>query len=262
MATYQSIDHSSCAHRYHRSRETKTVNAWFQNKRASTKKRNRATPPHHSTPARNDPGAPEKSSKQPLPSNLPSIANLLNSTPPVPAAQLPPHSSRPRPHTSSTRRSRQKDLHLNDHILADPHVNMPHSQNNIQEAALESSFFAGPSEFFGQDRIVLSHHRGHDPESGAVHPLHNADSDRVLPDTESRFVSENDGVPSRRSRNEVARTRTSPEQAEELRRAYATNDHPTREQRQELADRIGMCVVLGIIPCFRGSCARPGVYKV
>ncbi|KAG6382182.1 quinon protein alcohol dehydrogenase-like superfamily [Boletus reticuloceps] len=36
------------------------------------------------------------------------------------------------------------------------------------------------------------------------------------------------------------RMRTSPEQAEELRRAYALNDHPTREQRQELADKISM----------------------
>ncbi|KAH0837935.1 hypothetical protein J3R83DRAFT_6168 [Lanmaoa asiatica] len=220
--------------------ETKTVNAWFQNKRASTKKRNKTTPAGHSTPATDDPVAPEKSSKQPLPSNLPSIANLLNSTPPVPAAQLPPHSSRPRSHTSANRKSRQKDLHLNDHILADPIVSMTHSQSNTQESALESSFFAGPSEFFGQERFILSHHRGHDPETGAVPPLHNADPDRILPDTDSRFVSENDGVPSRRGRNDVARMRTSPEQAEELRRAYALNDHPTREQRQELADRIGM----------------------
>ncbi|KAF8419801.1 WD40-repeat-containing domain protein [Boletus edulis BED1] len=38
----------------------------------------------------------------------------------------------------------------------------------------------------------------------------------------------------------LARMRTSPEQAEELRRVYALNDHPTREQRQELADKISM----------------------
>ncbi|KAG8219413.1 fumble-domain-containing protein [Butyriboletus roseoflavus] len=220
--------------------ETKTVNAWFQNKRASTKKRNKTSPVEHSTSATNDSVPPEKSSKQPLPSNLPSIPNLLNSTPPVPAAQLSQHSSRPRSHASSTRRSRQKDLHLNDHILADPHVNVSHSQNNVQEPVLESSFFAGPSEFFSQDRFILSHHRGHDPETGAVPPLHNADSDHMLPDTDSRFVSENDGLPSRRGRNEVARMRTSPEQAEVLRRAYAINDHPTRQYRQQLADRIGM----------------------
>ena len=248
------------AHRLHRSRETKTVNAWFQNKRASTKKRNKTTPTEHSSSTTNDLAAPEKSSKQPLPSNLPSIAHLLNSTPPVPAAQLPQHSSRPRSHASaSTRRSRQKDLHLNDHILADPHVNIPHSQNNAQEAALESSFFAGSSEFFNQDRFILSHHRGHDPETGAVPPLHNADSDHMLPDTDSRFVSENDGLPSRRGRNEVARMRTSPEQAEELRRAYAVNDHPTREQRQELAERIGMYVFLHTHPlrlADRGSLRR------
>lgn len=173
-------------------RETKTVNAWFQNKRASTKKRNKTTTAEHSTAAAINDFAPEKSTKQPS-SNLPSIANLLNSTPPVAAAQLPPHSSRPHHGTSSSaRRSRQKDLHLNDHILADPIISMSH---HPQETALESSFFAGPSEFFGQDRFILSHHRGHHPETGAVHPSHNPDSDRILPDADSRFVSENDGHP-------------------------------------------------------------------
>ena len=228
----------------HRSRETKTVNAWFQNKRASTKKRNKTTPTQHSTLATNDP-VPEKPSKQPLPSNLPSIANLLNSTPPAPAPQPLPHSSRSRPHTSAARKSRQKDLHLNDHILAEPRASMTRSQNNTQEAALEGSFFAGPSEFFPQDRFILSHHRGHHSENGAVPQLHNHDSDHMIPDTDSCFVSVNDGVPSRRGRNEVARMRTSPEQAEELRRAYALNDHPTRERRQELADKIGMYVTWG-----------------
>ena len=220
-----------------RSREPKTVHAWFQNKRASTKKRNKTIPAEHSTPATNDP-VQEKSSKQPLPSNLPSIANLLNSTPPQPT-----HSSRPRSHAPSARKSRQKDLHLNGHILADPLANVTRSQNNTQEAALEGSFFAGPSEFFGQDRFILSHHRGHQSESGAVPQLHNPELDHMLPDSDGRFVSENDGAPSRRGRNEVARMRTSPEQAEELRRAYALNDHPTRDQRQELADKIGMYVI-------------------
>lgn len=222
-------------------RENKTVNAWFQNKRASTKKRNKTVP---TEPAPLDPVS-EKPSKQPLPSNLPSIANLLNSTSPVTTPQLPPHSSRPRSHASSTRRSRQKDLHLNDHILADPAVSMPRSKDHNPETALESSFFAGPSEFFGQDRFIMSHHRGHHSETGAVPQLHNQESDHTIPDTDSRFVSENDAVPSRRGRNnEAARMRTSPEQVEELRRAYALNDHPSREQRQELADKIGMYVIL------------------
>ena len=229
-------------HSDHRSRESKTVHAWFQNKRASTKKRNKTIPVARSTPATNDPG-PEKSSKQP--SNLPSIANLLNSTSPAPPLQ--PHSSRPtRSHASSARKSRQKDLHLNDHILADPLANMTRSQNNAQEAALESSFFAGPSEFFGQDRFILSHHRGHHSDGGAVPQLHNPELEHMLPDTDGRFVSENDGAPSRRGRNEVARMRTSPEQAEELRRAYALNDHPTPAQRQELADKVGMYVIRGV----------------
>ncbi|KAG9313969.1 hypothetical protein JVU11DRAFT_4744 [Chiua virens] len=200
--------------------ETKTVNAWFQNKRASTKKRNKTIPIESTPPAASDP-VPHKSSKQPPQSNLPSIANLLNSAHPVPAAQLPPQPSRPR---SSTRKSRQKDLHLNDHILADPTLSTTSSQTSAQETALESTFFAGPSELFGQDRFILSHHRGHDPETAAVHVLHNSDSDRVLPDADSRF--QECVPPQNRQTNYAA--------------FYATNDHPTREQRQELADRIGM----------------------
>lgn len=219
--------------RYRRFRETKTVNAWFQNKRASTKKRNKTSPPDQLDPH------PEKPQKHPPPSHLPSIANLLNST----TAQLPPQSSHSRPHTSAPRKSRQKDLHLNDHILADPLVSVTRTQNNPQEAALEGSFFAGPSEFFGQERFILSHHRGLDPEHRAVPQLRNSDSDHMHPDTDSRFVSENDPVPSSRGRNDGARMRTLPEQAEELRRAYAINNHPTREQRQQLADKIGMYVI-------------------
>ena len=233
-------------------RETKTVNAWFQNKRASTKKRNKTAPAEHVAHDH----APEKSSKQQLPSNLPSIANLLNSTPPLPAPQHPPHSSRPRSHAPSARKSRQKDLHLNDHILADPLAAMTRSQSSSQEGALESSFFAGPSEYFGQDRFILSHHRGHHSETGgAVPQLHNPDLDHMLPDTDSRFVSES--VPSRRGRNEVARMRTSPEQAEELRRAYALNNHPTPEQRRELADKIGMYVIL----CIKLVCVPDKLYR-
>lgn len=193
-------------------RETKTVNAWFQNKRASTKKRNKTSPFQVDQP--------EKSTK---PSTLPSIANLLNATP------QPSRSHHP------SRKSRQKDLHLNDHILTDP----PSGPNSAQEST-ESSFFAG---FSGQERFILSHHRGRHPEFGAVPQLHNSDPDRMLPDSDSRFVSENDALPSRRGRNNPARMRTSPEQTEELRRAYALNDHPTSEQRQQLADRIGMYVI-------------------
>ncbi|KIJ66404.1 hypothetical protein HYDPIDRAFT_26755 [Hydnomerulius pinastri MD-312] len=223
--------------------ENKTVNAWFQNKRASTKKRNKGAPSEPSS-ATSEVNLPEKIIKAlPSSSTLPSIANLLNDTPPVPATQLPPpHASHTRSHTSSSsRRSRQKDLHLNERLLADPSLS---HQNSTQEITLESSFFAGPPEFFSvQDRFI-SHNRGPDSEDGAVPSLPNPDSDRYIPDADGRFVSENDGAsdgnPSRKGRSEASRTRTSPEQAEELRRAYAINAHPTREQRQELADKIGM----------------------
>ncbi|KAG1724089.1 uncharacterized protein EDB91DRAFT_1171489, partial [Suillus paluster] len=71
-----------------------------------------------------------------------------------------------------------------------------------------------------------------------------AERGHFVPDADSRFVSENDGasdgVTSRKGRGEPARNRTTPEQADELRRAYASNAHSTKEDRRELAERIGM----------------------
>ncbi|KAL4070500.1 hypothetical protein J3A83DRAFT_4094497 [Scleroderma citrinum] len=221
--------------------ETKTVNAWFQNKRASTKKRNKGgtSEPHPAT-SQND--IPEDSLKASPPSALPSIANLLNEAPLLTSSS--PQSTQPRSHTSS-RRTKRKDLHSADLHFPNTDSSTNHSQNDHpQEGILESSFFAGPPEFFSvQDRFI-SHHRGPDAEDGAVPSLPNADTDRFPPDTDSRFVSENDGAAdghlSRKGRAESSRMRTSTKQAEELRRAYAINAHPTRDQRQELADRIGM----------------------
>ena len=79
-------------------------------------------------------------------------------------------------------------------------------------------------------------------------------SDRQLPyaergpDSLSRFVSENDGasdgVTSRKGRGEPVRNRTTQVQTDELRRVYAMNAHPTKEEREELAERVGMLVVL------------------
>lgn len=42
------------------------------------------------------------------------------------------------------------------------------------------------------------------------------------------------------------RMRPSPEQTEELRRVYNVNPHPTTDERQALAERIGMCAVFSI----------------
>ncbi|OAX42103.1 hypothetical protein K503DRAFT_854204 [Rhizopogon vinicolor AM-OR11-026] len=196
--------------------ETKTVNAWFQNKRASTKKRNK--PATTATDAQ-----PQKSTSS---STLPSIANLLNSSSPQPSASS-------RQPASRSSRKKQKDhahtqhRHINDSSLPESHYGH------------DSSSFA--PEFLPQDRFV--------PESHSTR-----DSDRQLdvyaekghfpPDADSRFVSENDGasdgVTSRKGRGEPVRNRTTPEQAEELRRAYAINAHPTKEEREELAERVGM----------------------
>jgi hypothetical protein len=40
------------------------------------------------------------------------------------------------------------------------------------------------------------------------------------------------------------RTRPSPAQTEELRKAYSIDPHPTKEQREELGKRIGMYVTI------------------
>ncbi|KAG6332337.1 hypothetical protein ID866_6755 [Astraeus odoratus] len=225
--------------------ETKTVNAWFQNKRASTKKRNKGGPSEQ-TPATSHGDTLEDPLKASSPSALPSIANLLNDPPTsLASTQLnAPQSTPARPHISS-RRPKRKDLHSGDLLPnSESPVANPHQSDQPREGILESSFFAGPPEFFSvQDRFV-SHHRGPDAEDGAVPPLLNADADRFPPDTDGRFVSENDGAadghPSRRAKTESTRMRTTTKQAEELRRAYAISQHPSRDQRQQLADRIGM----------------------
>jgi len=53
----------------------------------------------------------------------------------------------------------------------------------------------------------------------------------------AQFLTENDSVPRR------IRIRPTSEQIEELRKLFNITHHPSNEQRQALADRIGMCVV-------------------
>ncbi|KAG2350931.1 hypothetical protein BDR05DRAFT_955073 [Suillus weaverae] len=190
--------------------ETKTVNAWFQNKRASTKKRNKPAA-SASTDA-----PPQKSPS----STLPSIANLLNSSPPPPSASSRNVSSRS--HPSSSRRKQKDILLLHDNEAYHSH---------------DKSF---APEFLPQDRFV--------PENQAVdtdrHHAVYAERGHFLPDADSRFVSENDGasdgVTSRKGRGEPPRNKTTPEQVDELRRVYAINAHPSKDDREELAERIGM----------------------
>jgi hypothetical protein len=189
-------------------RETKTVNAWFQNKRASAKKRNKPAA-SASTDA-----PPQKSPS----STLPSIANLLNSSPPPPTRNI---SSRSHPSSSSSRKKQKDILHLHDHEY-------------------DKSF---APEFLQQDRFVPENQTVDSDRHHAVY----AERGHFVPDADSRFVSENDGasdgVTSRKGRGEPVRNRTTPEQAEELRRAYAINAHPSKDDREELAERIGMSVI-------------------
>ncbi|KAG2138701.1 uncharacterized protein EDB93DRAFT_713678 [Suillus bovinus] len=190
--------------------ETKTVNAWFQNKRASTKKRNKPT-----TSASTDAPPPKTPS-----STLPSIANLLNSSSPPPTRNI---SSRSHPSSSSSRK-KQKDILHHHH---DKHINEPHDKPFAPE-------FLPHDQFVPENQVV---------DSDRHHAVY-AERGHFVPDADSRFVSENDGasdgVTSRKGRGEPARNRTTPEQTEELRRAYARNAHPSKDEREELADRLGM----------------------
>lgn len=165
-------------------------------------------------------------------SSLPSIANLLNSSPPPQSASSRQPASRSR--TSSSRKKQKDLLHLQDHHINDSSLPNSHSAHDTVSFA---------PEFLPHDRFV--------PESHSTlvsdrQLAHYAERGHFLPDADSRFVSENDGasdgVTSRKGRGE--RNRISPEQTDELRRAYMINAHPSRGEREELAERVGMSVVL------------------
>ncbi|KAF8624219.1 hypothetical protein AX15_005985 [Amanita polypyramis BW_CC] len=140
--------------------ETKTVNAWFQNKRASSKKRSRNHPCTASRPSR------------------PAIA------PPTPPA------------SSSL-----------------PHITEFDDYHDDEVSSLD----------LNQSHLV--------PDMG--HQYHH------LP-----YISENGDVPQVTTEAESIprRTRARPtmEQAEELKRLYDRNPHPSAELRQALSDRLGM----------------------
>ncbi|KAF8079049.1 homeodomain transcription factor [Lyophyllum atratum] len=138
--------------------ETKTVNAWFQNKRASSKKRTRGVP--HNIP----------------PINSSTAASTSNSNFRHPSEFDDYHDEDYSPFDSYT--SRATSIVPPDHFT-------PHS------------FYSGNPD--------LSH-----------------------------FPSESDSMPRR------MRMRPSTEQTEELRKLYNITPHPTTDQRQHLAERIGM----------------------
>ncbi len=143
------------------SREVKTVNAWFQNKRASSKKRSNK-------------GASNAQYE------LPSISTLLASVPP-PSSQL-----------------EYDELSEDEHPFADRLAPISSSHDHPRAQSL---FYAG-------------------------NPQH-------------RHLFENESNSPRKGRS-----RPSAAQTEELRKLYDQNHHPSKEEREELGDRIGMYVVL------------------
>jgi hypothetical protein len=145
-------------------RETKTVNAWFQNKRASTKKKNKSAGP------------------DPL-HDLPPIT-LLGSNP------------------SSTAHS-------------------PQQLDELDEFIDDENGGAGPSPLVA----ALD-----DPKRQSLFYAGNAEH--------RHFFAEAETMP-RRMR---MRNRPSTEQTDELRKSYRSNPHPSKEDREALGERIGMCV--------------------
>ncbi|THV06607.1 homeobox-domain-containing protein [Dendrothele bispora CBS 962.96] len=136
--------------------ETKTVNAWFQNKRASSKKRTMSRPNAHY--------------------DAPSVS----------------HS------TSSISRTADMDDYDDDYSSID-------YQNPVRShSPVPSSNGRSWSTFY----------------SGNLEP--------------TQFLTENDNVPRR------IRIRPTGEQIEELRKLFSITHHPSAEQRQALAERIGM----------------------
>ncbi|KAG6846080.1 hypothetical protein H0H87_006444 [Tephrocybe sp. NHM501043] len=133
----------------HLGMETKTVNAWFQNKRASSKKRTRA-----------------------VPYNVPPVIS------PIAAAS-----------TSNYPPREYDDIYFDDDYLP------------LDDYSRATSIV--PPDYTG------------------------------YPDY-SQFTSETDSMPRR------MRMRPSAEQADELRKLYNLTPHPTTDQRQHLAERIGM----------------------
>lgn len=141
-------------------RETKTVNAWFQNKRASSKKRTTST--------------------RGVPYEVPVVPPTSSNSSSTPPSSLP----------TETEDFPDDDLPLDGYSRSD-------SMPGPDGARSWSSFYAG-------------------------NPDH------------QHFLTESDNMPRR------MRMRPSPEQTHQLRKLYNSNPHPSTEQRQALAERIGM----------------------
>jgi hypothetical protein len=171
------------------------VNAWFQNKRASSKKRVRGGPA------------------------------AVNAPPPPPAESHP--DSRPQYPSQPQHHHHQQDQH-------------PHSPVH----------FSRPSDmddYHDDDGLYLDIHHS---RSGSVVPSDYPSGYYAVGNPEhSHFYHDSDSTHRR------MRMRPSSDQAEELRKLYNINPHPTAEQRQALSATIGMCVLF-LSPPHRSACLR------
>ncbi|EGN93170.1 hypothetical protein SERLA73DRAFT_163673 [Serpula lacrymans var. lacrymans S7.3] len=181
--------------------ETKTVNAWFQNKRASTKKRNKTNPhPPPSSQVQNTPSEQDGTSS--TSTNLPSISTLLNPL----SGTSPAYSSTSSAHSHNNTHSHPpifSTKEMQDYPLDNDlhHSGITTMGPEESGAALQGSFFAGTPETLPQ-----------------------------------RFFTENDVA----SNGRRMRMRPTSEQTEELRKAYNTNPHPSKDDREELGEKLGM----------------------
>jgi hypothetical protein len=141
--------------RHHR--ETKTVNAWFQNKRASAKKRSRGGAPYDQTH---------------LSSNSSSTANTPRQQPDL------------------------EDFQDTDYPVFDNH-DRPSLVLSLHDTRQQSAFYS----------TVQEH---------------------------TQFFTESDNMPRK------MRMRPTPHQTEALKRFYKTNPHPSKMEREDLGERIGM----------------------
>ncbi|KAH6916666.1 hypothetical protein BKA70DRAFT_1250227 [Coprinopsis sp. MPI-PUGE-AT-0042] len=162
--------------------ETKTVNAWFQNKRASSKKRTRTTG-----------GGDRANSTHPntVASSSPTVPTAPTSTTASTPSEVAPPPLPPLSHLTN------EDEYLSSRIQHPVPSKM--SFMDLFNSTTLPTFVTQP------DYSGLS-------------------SGRTTPDGMSKKM----------------RMRPSGEQTEELKKAYNSNPHPTAEERQALADRVGM----------------------
>ncbi|KAA1467765.1 homeobox-domain-containing protein [Dentipellis sp. KUC8613] len=171
--------------------ETKTVNAWFQNKRASAKKRHRGAPP----------AALE----------LPPISSLLASTSSISAPAAPSefddsefHTTLPPPRLDNRmpgKTALDHKTHLSEPYAVD-HKPGLHNLPLIDPPPPQqlSAFYAG------------------NPDHRHTYESNNRE---MLPRPRMRM-------------------RPTPQQTEQLRKYYQKNQHPSKDEREELARQIGM----------------------